>query len=248
MEQLKKKPWQANARAKISTTNASQALQAIIDNADSEAINLCFFIDALDECTTSPTQDQSDLSRLLQNWASKPSVKICLASRDEPALTNRFSIHGRMLELHDLTRSESLVVRHIREELETSGDIDEASRILDLLPSEFREMLDYVVATITQRAKRRHAYLTFVMVKALQGSRKMPLSLLAFSFLDDYLKNPAFALQRDFPFPDTTQARHDVMAKRVRDAKNQLYGWCRGLVELRPGAREEGIDFTHRSV
>ncbi|KAK3320466.1 hypothetical protein B0T19DRAFT_429671 [Cercophora scortea] len=283
-DELKKVPWQANFVPEISTTDALDALKYIIDRPDPPTMNFCLFVDGLDECKVTPMQDHSDLSKILHGWASRANVKICVASREDPALTNWFDIPDRMLKLHDLTRYDmgqyvktrlsdfgeqgclgaehlkalmhdipkksqgiflwvTLVIQQIRAELEIGSNIEEASTILEHLPSEMRKMLDYVVDTIIQRDRRRPAYLTFAMVKALQREKHLRLSLLAFSFLDDYLKKPAFARQKDFRYQ---QSSHEDMTKRLRRAKNELYAWCRGLVELSSG--EKWIEPTHRPV
>ncbi|KAK4222359.1 hypothetical protein QBC38DRAFT_549299 [Podospora fimiseda] len=66
----------------------------------------CLFIDGLDEYQDPNGRDQRDLVKLIKRWASggqnKP-VKICVASREDPAFFNKFPPESTV-RLHDLTR------------------------------------------------------------------------------------------------------------------------------------------------
>ncbi|KAK3997940.1 hypothetical protein QBC44DRAFT_376376 [Cladorrhinum sp. PSN332] len=66
----------------------------------------CIFIDGLDEYQDTNGRDQSDLVDLIKGWATGAQntvVKICVASREDPAFYNKFP-PKTTVRLHELTR------------------------------------------------------------------------------------------------------------------------------------------------
>ena len=83
------------------------------------------------------------------------------------------------------------------------------------------------------------------------SSNELPLSLLAFSFLDRYQKDPEFAVQHDFPTHVTDSNGRDDDDAPARYQK-QLRRVCGGLVEHRQSDKWDEpwgcVEYTHRSV
>lgn len=64
---------------------------------------VCIFLDGLDE--VDPKDGVTQLLSLVKQMSQNENIKVCLASRPEPLLQNRLSIHPR-LRLQDLTRGD----------------------------------------------------------------------------------------------------------------------------------------------
>ncbi|KAI5468015.1 hypothetical protein BGZ63DRAFT_41630 [Mariannaea sp. PMI_226] len=255
----------------IPMKDKSQALSAIFSGLKFPNINWCVFIDGLDEFHNS-NKDMLDLVEMLQGWAPSTgsNVKLCVASRVEPPFTVEFDPAKRFL-VHELTKYDmrlyvkkrlDRVTRETREHLvvdipnKAEGifvwvylvvssirlkvgrrekvDLD----VLDQFPTELSSLLDTILASIAPMDISM-VYQTIRMMEVLQESG-MNLSLPAFSFLDEYNKDPSFAWNRSFT--ETEEFDED----RVEDARQKLYGQCKGLIEAGPDG--EAIKFIHRSV
>lgn len=207
---------------------------------------------------------------------SKGNLKLCVASREEPEfkfspdstlrlhnLTHydmrRFvqrRLHGKVgshmeNRLANIIPEKAqgvflwvaLVTRMIREESAIGGSPED---VLDQFPPGLRPLLDRTINFIPEQHKLK-AYLSFDMLLLLQNSLAMrSLPILAYSFLEDYCKNPEFSKQ------DTGSWEQDddsAVEKRIGLARTQLYGWCKGLLEPQTGKYgREYITFTHRSI
>jgi hypothetical protein len=79
----------------------SQALKAIVAEGELSA-RFCFFIDGLDEYEG---EDRSGLLKVLENFASSDSVKLCVSSRPWTVFVNSYGPYeDRKLMLQDLTK------------------------------------------------------------------------------------------------------------------------------------------------
>lgn len=99
---------QANATIDIDTLKVKRALDHIIVRLGSQNINLRIFVDGLDEWDAPEGRDRWDLTKQLLEWASveRGSVKICVASREEPSFITDFSPYPKFrlqnLAQHDM--------------------------------------------------------------------------------------------------------------------------------------------------
>jgi len=135
----------------------------------------------------------------------------------------------------------ALVVKSIRELLNNGYSLSTLEQQLDSLPGGLEKLFKYILDSMDNLARKR-AYQSFaVILKAT--SYAFDVSLLLYSFLEEYQIDPEFAIQSSFPDPrlDSTaeEARLDASRKR-------LNGCCKGLLEA--SGFENYISFTHRSV
>ncbi|KIW32805.1 hypothetical protein, variant [Cladophialophora immunda] len=122
----------------------------------------------------------------------------------------------------------ALVVKSIRDQLDEGYDLSDVEQELDRLPRELHELFECLLKSISISGRKR-AHRTFAMVLKLRHY-KINMSLLAYSFLGEYEKEPAFAMEESFPFSnmddDTRRSREDLARKR-------LYRDCRRLLEVK---------------
>ncbi|KIY00632.1 uncharacterized protein Z520_03295 [Fonsecaea multimorphosa CBS 102226] len=135
----------------------------------------------------------------------------------------------------------ALVVKAIRDQVDEGYELSDVEEELGRLPSELHELFEYLLESISS-AGRKRAHRTFAMILKLRGY-EFDLSLLAYSFLEDYERNPAFAMETLFPFSDM-----DATTRRSREdfARKRLYRDCRRLLEVDEDNRT--ITVTHRSI
>ena len=111
---------------------------------------------------------------------------------------------------------------------------------LDSLPEELDNLFEHIFKSLRNPARRR-ACQTFALL-AESKKHNLPVSLYAYSFLDEYERDPEFAMADAFP-----QLHEDDMARDERNilAEKKLLGWCKGLVESNG---DSNLEYTHRSV
>ncbi len=142
----------------------------------------------------------------------------------------------------------ALVVKRIREQIENGANLDALEREIYALPKELDGLFEHILNSLVD-SDLKAAYQTFSMLFELDNSDLhlggLSLSLLSYSFLNDYTQDPIFALREDFRrrFVD-----REARARRIECARKQLNGCCRGLVEVRHGEDGDIIRITHRSV
>ncbi|KAK4197680.1 hypothetical protein QBC40DRAFT_206486 [Triangularia verruculosa] len=224
---------------------------------------------------------------------TRPNVKLCIASRPEPVFLGKFSTDTTFLlhELtrYDMQRFVScrlshidqelrikltkeipekaqgiflwthLVVREMREDWEVTHDLD--VRILERFPAGLRPLLDRAVTSIPERY-RRQAYLTFTML-SLMMEYGIELSILQYSFVDDFCRNPSFAYTMavsDWQEIGTGSKDLQLLIQtRTKRAARALPVRCKGLVQVVPSLEEappprfgdmpfDCVVFVHRSV
>lgn len=141
----------------------------------------------------------------------------------------------------------ALVVKSLRERLEETHDISILEKELDTLPDELEDLFRYLLNAATKSARSR-AYKTFAMLEALRSTfpeshlQESPdISLFAYSLLEDYAKNPEFAVQTSFHLAGMNL---DAKRSRIDQARKILMGSTRGLVEAINGT----LKYTHRSI
>ncbi len=133
----------------------------------------------------------------------------------------------------------ALVVKEMRDHLEDGADSAALMQLVDSLPDELDSLYEHILRSLS-KPDRRKAYRTLAML-ALCREWELPLSLLAYSFLDKYDANTAFAEQDDF-----VQTGRGGMSdnERIELGRKRVNGWCRGLVE----AADSKLNYSHRSV
>ena len=144
----------------------------------------------------------------------------------------------------------ALVVRSIRARMEDGHDFSVMEEEINSLPDELEGLFRHLLGSISKTYQKR-AYQTFTMVEL---SRPRPgrsrgfhtqsprLTLLAYSFLDEYSTDSEFAQRQNSLFVGLGNA---TKAGREEAARKKLNAQCQGLVEP---DHESFITYTHRSV
>ena len=92
-----------------------------------------------------------------------------------------------------------LVTKRIREQIENGISAGALRREINTLPQELDDLFPAHILDALPKSDLKRAYQTFAMVLELdRHDLSCYLSLLAYSFLDDYNEDPSFALQEDF--------------------------------------------------
>ncbi|CAI4215998.1 unnamed protein product [Parascedosporium putredinis] len=132
----------------------------------------------------------------------------------------------------------ALVVRSLRDRLEQTRDITILKKEIEPLPDELEGLFCFLLNSLS-KAARTTAYQTFAMLDV--ATTPVRLSLFAYSFLEDYIRNSKFAIETPFQYEalDDTQR-----ADRIARGRKNLYGCSRGLVE----ASADVVGYAHRSI
>lgn len=134
----------------------------------------------------------------------------------------------------------ALAVKSIRQRLQDGYQVSEIEKELDSLPQDLEKLFECLLESIDKSAQRKKVYQTFAMMPKLEPYG-LGLSLLQYSFLDDYEKDPEFAMK---PLLVNYSTDHAAQTERLDLARRKLNGDCKGLLE----APEYVIAFTHRSI
>ncbi|PMD49574.1 uncharacterized protein K444DRAFT_476460, partial [Hyaloscypha bicolor E] len=140
----------------------------------------------------------------------------------------------------------TLVVKRIREQMENGVDLNTLHSEIDCLPRELNDLFEYILNSLVD-SDLKAAYQTFSMVLELKQHKKL-LTLLSYSFLNDFTREPVLCPREDSQYPTLTQ---EERALRIESARKRLNGCCGGLLETRQDPAEdtsEGIVITHRSI
>lgn len=141
-----------------------------------------------------------------------------------------------------------LVVNEIRKKVEDDASQDQLLRLLDNLPPGIEALFQRILSGLDQNS-RRMAYQTMAILQTAQENY-LPLSLLAFSYLEEYQEDRDFSTRERFMVLDHKLLDVDRTPSR---SVRQLRGICGGLVEARgttdPVAQQSWkLGFTHRSI
>jgi len=142
----------------------------------------------------------------------------------------------------------ALAVKEMREQLENGAGRAALMQLVDSLPEELDSLFWHILKSIS-KPNRRKAFQTFAIIP-LSTKWELPVTLRAYSFLDNYDTDTRFA-ERDERME--TDANGISKARRTAISRKRLNGCCKGLVE--PVDRRVGhspvetcIAYTHRSV
>ena len=140
----------------------------------------------------------------------------------------------------------ALVVKRIRQRVNDGYEMDKLMKEVDNIPREVELLFGHLLNDIDP-ADRTEAYQIFSLVENLAeiNALGLELSLLAYSFLDDYNRDHSFPL-RDNLAPSALPPAD--LQKQIKLTRKRLNGCCKGLVETRPWHGHDVIRFTHRSV
>jgi hypothetical protein len=134
----------------------------------------------------------------------------------------------------------ALAVKSIRQRLQDGYQVSEIEKELDSLPQDLEKLFEYLLESIDKSAQKKKVYQTFAMMPKLEPYN-LELSLLQYSFLDEYEKDPEFAMK---PSLANYSMDHAAQIERLDLARRKLNGDCKGLLE----APKDVIAFTHRSI
>lgn len=135
----------------------------------------------------------------------------------------------------------ALVLKTLQEGCRNGDRLKDLLKKIDDIPEDIEPLYDHILRSIP-RLDREAVYRTFDMV-ILTGQGKMGVSLLQYSFLDNFEDNPLFAIEA--PTRDAGEGESEE-SRRLERARNRLRGQCRGLLEVESGT--ELITFIHRSA
>ncbi|KAF4472943.1 P-loop containing nucleoside triphosphate hydrolase [Fusarium albosuccineum] len=150
----------------------------------------------------------------------------------------------------------ALVVRRIRDQIENGHGLVSLRREIDALPKEMEGLLALILNSLSE-LDLKEAYQIFSMVIKWNKYDGGFLSIMSYSFLDEYNQNPTFVFDEDFSY---TRLQPANLTTRRNLAFKRLNGCCRGLVEAvlhryqnaHDGPDEDTNDyaivFTHRCV
>lgn len=152
----------------------------------------------------------------------------------------------------------ALVVKSVQEHLDTGYEPSEIEEELDSLPQEMEGLFTYLLQSLETSARKR-AYRLFSMM-LIAGAYGITLSVLACSFLDNFIRNPLFAMDQTFPYHNL---QHEVKVHRTRLGQRKINADCRSFLEakeMKPEHRktwngrryslgtQPNLLFTHRSI
>lgn len=159
----------------------------------------------------------------------------------------------------------ALVVKSLREGLENGMTCSDLTQEVDVLPEQLESLYKHILASLGKSARRK-AYQTFAMVMELKKHENYRMSILAYSFFEEYEAGANFFMKKGNHFP-MANLTGQCGKERAQSSSRRLAGWCKGLVEtyttpmmditLPPSDRRcimawenwsMELDFAHRSV
>jgi hypothetical protein len=168
---------------------------------------------------------------------------IDLDDTDKTRKAERDALKESMIEYSDgIFLWLALVVKEIGNRLQDDPTIsfNDLQRELEDLPRELETLFEHLLDSIP-KADRRISYQLFDFV----SNAKVPPSLLACSFLDDYENDPDFITRASFP----NNMSQTAIESQLALGRTRINRRCKGLVEVREDrTARPGLVFTHRSV
>jgi len=157
----------------------------------------------------------------------------------------------------------ALTLKMVHEGLEHREKLAHIAGKIDSLPQSLEDLLDFTLSSVPKdQRKMTYCFLAYAMhnihsldlqdlteddVRSLWG----PMSLLRFSFLDDYIEDEQFAMRLAM-----CNMSNQQLEDRVKASTAQIQGRCKGLLEVRELESHwrteldspSYIAFTHRSI
>jgi hypothetical protein len=131
----------------------------------------------------------------------------------------------------------ALVTKNVRQGYEDGRALSSLEVELDVLPNELSDLFGYLLRSISS-TQRRRAYQIFALIMAFEGYESK-LSLLACLFLDNFDKDPQFAVHSNRTnispglFHKNRSLAHESNDERASRAKRLIQACCKGLIEVR---------------
>lgn len=164
-------------------------------------------------------------------------------------------VERRILLKQIITKAEgvflwtTLVLHTLEDALANGDDITDLQRKIDSCPAELEDLFHHLFTTI-HKDDREWAFKALCATKAQKVLYSANMSLFQFSFFDNYSRDPDFALKQL-----TSSSEDTDVKKRLDRARRQVYGRCRGFLEVRQGSHPSSpsrfhsrVLFTHRSI
>ncbi|KAI2463809.1 hypothetical protein F4781DRAFT_104149 [Annulohypoxylon bovei var. microspora] len=126
----------------------------------------------------------------------------------------------------------ALVVKLLDDACDDGDNFLDLKQKIDFLPPEIRGLFDQLFDSIRQSDRDESAQTFAVVLKLLKNTRGMRLSLLRYSFLDNYNVNPLFASRPSSPDQKFLDWNDESIRKRLKRTRKQLYKRCKGLLEV----------------
>ncbi|KAE9365683.1 hypothetical protein N431DRAFT_472287 [Stipitochalara longipes BDJ] len=257
-------PWQATATLYLNSDDLDEAFLRLIDNRNSEKPrHFCFFIDGLDEFdSTGKKQDHGDLVKTIRDWTCSTiedpqrceDIKLCVSSREGNPFMDKFL---PPLKLQDLNFVDLLTF--VQERLTSHEEFHKLEFTKDITQDSFIEQIAsraegvFLWAALVMNTIREGLYdnngLSELQAKLESTPSEIDnlfgdlISLFAYSFLDDFSKDPEFA----FKLHIGPRLCDKEINQRLQRARKQLIARCRGLVEIKDRVYELYLqsDYVH---
>jgi hypothetical protein len=141
----------------------------------------------------------------------------------------------------------ALVTSSICDQLDNGFSVSTVELGLEDIPDELDKLFSHLFFKNCAISRRKTACRTLSMVLTANNhrlrSRSRPLITLdMYYFVDEYEKNPRFALEQSSRQLSRLEPNMDL---RKEAARKKLFWYCSGLIEP---VSQHGLDFTHRSV
>ncbi|RFU29568.1 hypothetical protein B7463_g6785, partial [Scytalidium lignicola] len=260
--QVSSSPWQTEFEIQLQNKEIRKAFGQFTEYQNIyKEYCFCFFIDGLDEYEETRQEDYKDMVNLLCKWteAAPNGIKISekrlrlqdltrgdmeqyVRDKLKGAHNEDFSrlIHSIVTRANGIFLWVALVVKSLRERLEETSELSILEKELDPLPDELEDLFRYLLGSVS-KSMRTTSYQTFSMLQILD-SYHLNLSLFEYSFLEDYVQDPEFAIRAPFRYP--AMICRDT-ENRVDRARKVLNGSCKGLVEV---TSDNLVKYIHRSI
>lgn len=124
----------------------------------------------------------------------------------------------------------ALVVKSLREGLENGLSCSDLTREVDVLPEQLESLYKHILMSLGKSARMK-AYQTFAMVAELKKHENYRMSLLAYSFFEEYETGENFFMKNEKAFPMSSLTGTCGEGK-AQSTSRKLAGWCKGLVEV----------------
>jgi hypothetical protein len=131
----------------------------------------------------------------------------------------------------------ALVTKNVRQGYEDGRALSSLEVELDVVPNELSDLFGYLLRSISS-TQRRRTYQIFALIMVFEGYESK-LSLLACLFLDDFDKDPQFAVHSNRTnispglFHKNRSLAHESNDERTSRAKRLIQACCKGLIEVR---------------
>jgi len=122
-----------------------------------------------------------------------------------------------------------LVLKTLREGYRNGDRLTTLLRKIDDMPEDIERLYEHLLRSIP-KADRVSAYRTFAVIMRLVERDEMGMSLMQYSFLEDFEENPMFGVEA--PVSNNAKEQCEELP-RLERAHNRLRSQCKGLLEVK---------------